>query len=433
MDEFQRVALAHPDIQFNLHHNGTVIHHLPAGVLRKRIVDILGRSSNDKLVPINESTQIVELSGFVLKPEFSRKSRGEQFLFVNQRFFKSSYFNHAVNKAFEGLLKDNSYPGYFLYLQVDPAKIDVNVHPTKTEIKFEEEKYIYSILLSSIRQALGKYNISPTLDFERETSFDIPHSMHTQPTVQPEIKVNPEYNPFKTGTSSVSGDGRAIRGQGFGTVQPSQKDWEEFYSVEEESTAANTPLIEEEEIEKTERYLFKEPYLVAAVKNGFMLVHIKRAVEQIVYNNLINSFINNPIPSQQLLFPVELELSSKELLAWDVNNSILKQLGFDGAAEKDVLKINAVPSVLQDESIGETIGELLEIITYRDIEKGDLAHNLIGSIAKGASMKRMDLRDPLAQKDFIQQLFQCENHLYTPRNKKIIEQITLGELQKKFD
>jgi len=189
-DEFERLAFSHPELQLKLTHNGTEVYNLPPAVLRKRIVNILGPNCNDRLVPIDESTEIVQLKGFVLKPEHARKTRGDQFFFVNDRYFKSPYFNHAITKAFEGLLAPRNFPGYFLYLTVDPSKIDVNVHPTKTEIKFEEEKFIYSILMSSIRLALGKYNISPTLDFERETSFDLPHDMKKQPAREPSIRVN---------------------------------------------------------------------------------------------------------------------------------------------------------------------------------------------------------------------------------------------------
>ena len=180
------------------------MYNLYSAVLRKRIVDVLGKSSNDKLVPIEESTEIVTVVGYVGKPEFAKKSRGEQFLFVNNRYFKDTFFNHALTKAFDGLVQPKMFPSYFLYLTVDPKKIDVNVHPTKTEIKFEEDRLIYAILLSAVRQALGKYNVAPTLDFERETSFDLPHEMKYQPAVEPTIRVNPDYNPFQTTTRTSS-------------------------------------------------------------------------------------------------------------------------------------------------------------------------------------------------------------------------------------
>ena len=165
-NEFERVVLAHTEIGFTLTHNGNEIHNVNPGNLRKRITDIFGIKSNEKLVPIEEKTDIVTIHGFVGKPESAKKSRGEQYFFVNQRFFKHSYFHHAVSKAFEQLISQNSYPSYFIYFEIDTEKIDVNIHPTKTEINFEEGKFIYSILLSSIKQALGKYNIAPSIDLK---------------------------------------------------------------------------------------------------------------------------------------------------------------------------------------------------------------------------------------------------------------------------
>ena len=171
-EEFERIVLAHPEIRFSLHHNTQEIYNLQSSNLRKRVVDVLGKSNNERLVPLEEQTNIVKISGFIGKPETARKTRGEQFFFVNNRFFKDAYFHHAVSKAFEGLIPEKTFPCYFIFFEIDPAKIDVNIHPTKTEIKFEEDRFIYSILLSSIKQSLGKYNIFPTMDFELDTSFD---------------------------------------------------------------------------------------------------------------------------------------------------------------------------------------------------------------------------------------------------------------------
>lgn len=169
LDEFERIVLPHPEISFSIQHNETIIYNLQGSNLKKRILDVLGSAkSGEKLVPIDEETDIVKIKGFIGKPEFAKKKRGEQFFFVNNRFFKDNYFNHAINKAYEGLIQDKMFPTYFIYFEVNPQKIDVNVHPTKTEIKFEEDKMIYAILLSSIRQSLGKYNIAPTLDFSRK-------------------------------------------------------------------------------------------------------------------------------------------------------------------------------------------------------------------------------------------------------------------------
>lgn len=436
-DEFIRVALAHPDISFTLKHNGNELYNLPDSVLRKRVVETLGKKFNDRLVPIEETTDIVELNGFVLKPEFAKRTRGEQFLFVNDRFFKSSYFNHAINQAFDGLLKEKTFPSYYLYLKVDPQKIDVNVHPTKTEIKFEEEKFIYSILLSAVRQALGKYNIAPSLDFERETSFDIPHDMRSQPTVEPTIKVDTTFNPFqsKGSSSSVKKDhSSAIRSQGFGVEIPKKEDWDNFYQIEEDTNAhSKTTLIDEESIEKTKSYVVKNNLLMTPSKSGFLLIHTKRALERIVYDQIHNAFVSSPIESQKLLFPIEFETSKSDVIAWTENQSILKQLGFDGDVKKEVLEVSAVPAVIQEERLSTTIEEMLSILQHQDIEKGDLAHKLIESIAAGAAQKQLDLSTPESVDALIDQLFQCENHMYSPRNKKIIESLTSEELMKKLD
>ena len=196
-DAFLYVAIAHPEVNFILHHNNQAIYNLSAANLKRRVTDVLGKNAGDRVFPIASETDIVKVTGFIGKPETAKKTRGSQFFFVNKRFFKSSYFNHAVLKAFEGLIPEKTHPTYFIFLEVDPAKIDVNIHPTKTEIKFEEERFIYSILLSTIRQSLGMFNLMPSLDFELETAFDLPAGFRKQPIVEPTIQVDPNFNPFK--------------------------------------------------------------------------------------------------------------------------------------------------------------------------------------------------------------------------------------------
>lgn len=444
-DEFERVALAHPEVHFTLHHNEGEIYNLTPGISRKRVVDVLGRNTNDRLVPIDESTDIVELKGFVLKPEFSRKTRGEQFLFVNDRFFKSHYFNHAVNKAFDGLLKDKTYASFFLFLTVDPQKIDVNVHPTKTEIKFEEEKFIYSILLSSTRLALGKYNIAPTLDFDRETSFDIPSHMRSQPVNEPIIRVNPDYNPFAAqairplgGNSSSSGSksenfSQAIVKHGFGTQESKSADWENFYSLNEPPRHEEVvPLIDEETTQGISQYLIKGNYIFTPSKSGLMVIHARRALEQILYTELINSFITKPIESQTMLFPLEKELSKNEITAWKDNAMMLRQLGFVGEINESELHLSAVPSVLQDETLQKALDRIVETLAHREIEKGEIAHELVHSIAKSASMRKLNLNSMEAVNDIIERLFQCENPTFTPGNKQIIDTLSLESINEKF-
>jgi len=438
VDEFERIALAHPNISFQLNHNDNEIYVLNEAILRKRIVDILGKKGNDRLVPIDEKTDIVSLKGFVLKPEYAKKSRGEQFLFVNDRYFRSNYFNHAISKAFEGLIQDKSHPSYFLYLDVDPSKIDVNVHPTKTEIKFEEEKFIYAIILSSIRQALGKYNIAPTLDFERETSFDLSPSEMKQPIQEPTIKVNTDYNPFNSSparsfSNSDRTQSKAINANGFGSNTSKREDWDNFYTIKEEAIKDEAPLeITDLKVSQETNYIIKDGIIFTPSKSGLMMIFAKRAIERIIYDDVSNSFISNPIDSQKLLFPITIESTKKDLIHWDENKAIINQLGFESEIENGELIINALPCVLHPDNAVNTINHLFSIIAHKEIEKGDVAHNLISAIAQSSSMKPLDLSNNEKIQSLIEKLFSCENHMYSPRNKKIVETLTIDEIKTKL-
>lgn len=439
-DEFERIALAHPNIHLILTNNGSEVYNLRSVVLRKRIVDIIGDRQNERLVPINEETSIVKVSGYVVKPEFAKKTRGEQFLFVNNRYFRDNYFNNAVNRAFEGLVQPKTYPGYFLYFEIDPGKIDVNVHPTKTEIKFEEDKYIYSILVSSIRQALGKYNIAPTLDFEREQSFDLPYDMQSQPVVEPTIRVNPNYNPFATESkssakSSSSSENKALNHFGFGENKSSQKDWENFYNldeVEEKEEVAQQKMEVEEEPEKLDQYILRSPYVFFPTKTGLMVVHGKRAYERIVYTNMMREFIVHPIASQTLLFPYEKEVSKGEQTTWESHTTILHRLGFESTIENGQLLLTAVPAVLEEETINDCIDSILHNLSFSEIEKGDIAHILISNISKNAGKSKVLSGSKESVTHLVESLFQCEEHVYTPGGKLILKTIPLTDIQQLF-
>ena len=440
VDEFERIALAHPDLSFALYHNDQEIYNLHSAVLRKRIVDVLGKNSNDKLVPIEESTEIVEVIGYVGKPEFAKKSRGEQFFFVNDRYFRDTYFSHALTKAFDGLIQPKYFPTFFLYLKVDPSKIDVNVHPTKTEIKFEEDRLIYTILLSSVRQALGKYNIAPTLDFEPESSFNLPYEMKNQPVVEPTIKVDPSYNPFQTTSSrSVSsGSGgnsftKAIKAEGFGTNEISSKDWENFYKIEEDQFEDSQEAVELDlDVQEKKQYLFRGKYILTTTKSGFLLIDSNRAVERIVYDEMMNQFISKPIDSQSLLFPIERELSSNEAREWIGNGSMLERLGFFGSVNEQVLQLSAVPSVLQEEAIYECLDLIFENIAFKEIDKGEIAHVIVQSIASAAGKRKTAISTNEAADGLIEQLFRCAEHMHTPSGKKILETISIDEIAQRF-
>jgi DNA mismatch repair protein MutL len=436
-DEFLRVALAHPSISFKLSHNGTVLYDLRDAVLRRRIVDVLGKNSNDRLVPIEETTDIVELHGFVLKPEFSKKTRGEQYFFVNDRFFKSSYFNHAITKAYEGLLKEGYFPSFFVYLKVPNHKIDVNVHPTKTEIKFEEEKFIYSILLSSIRQALGKFNISPTLDFDRESSFDLPLSMRDQPVTEPKIAVNPDFNPFRSESSRASqgvGNGftTAIKNAGFGKdLNFDQKDWASFYEIKEEKP--NDPIKLDLNTDTDLDFIVKGNYVFIPSQLGITVINARRAYELIVHSELFKNFIVKPLDSQILLFPISIELSRTQETLWMDNEMLLRQMGFSFSLSNGDLQIEAVPEILQDETIQPCIEEILQTLEFEDITVRDLAQSVLINIARSSAMKRMDLQNKEYTRQLIVRLYELGEFETTLDGRKVVSTISLEELGNKFN
>jgi DNA mismatch repair protein MutL len=435
-EDFIRIALAHPDVHFTLHHNNEKIFDLHQAILRKRIVDIAGRSYQEKLVPIDESTDIVRLHGFVGMPDVARKTRGDQYLFVNNRFFKDAYYHNAVVKAFEGLIPDKTYPVYFLFFEVNPAKIDVNIHPTKTEIKFEDDRAIYAILRSAIQQSLGHYNISPTLDFERETAFEIPYDMRKTTPSLDFLKPDLSFNPFEASTfskkSSGVGNGHspAMRAQGFGAGSPSSQDWENFYKIEE-STPEPEQLTLDIANEKIGQILIRAPYIISNTKSGLLLVHFKRAYERILFDDLLTKFIHSPINSQTLLFPFELNIGARSTELWANNQSLLVQLGFVGEVKTDELHVLAVPSFLEDVAIAESINKLLEVLQQEEIAKIDLAHKLIEKLAKTAS-KFIQIQNTESANNLLEQLFQCEQHISTPDGKKIMNTLSMNVLDQYF-
>ncbi|MFA7273000.1 MAG: DNA mismatch repair endonuclease MutL [Crocinitomicaceae bacterium] len=433
LQEFERIALPHHEVQLTLVHNGENIYTLLPSNLRKRIVDLNGKSYNDKLVPVDESTEIVRLQGFVGKPDSARKSRGEQYLFVNDRYFKDSYLNNAVQKAFDGLLQSNTFPSYFLFLTVDPEKIDVNVHPTKTEIKFEEERLIYTIIRTAVKQALGKFNITPTIDFEQEHSFDLPYS-HTKEEIRPpEIKVNKDYNPFQTFSAPASSGTRtdrssAILNAGFG--QDKSLSWENFYDIREEVQQEEQGLdLEFESVEHT-NFLIAGNYVITNAKSGLMSIHYRRAYERIVYDELMDHFMAQPIPSQGLLFPYEWDLKKEEKIIWESNAMLLKQLGLTWSFGEEIIILESIPAILQEENIPTFIQLIIEQMIMEQVDKGEIAHHFILTLAKSAALEKKLIQNNENATDLVNSLFSCPDHIHSPSGKTILKTITFEQLEK---
>lgn len=441
LDEFERVALAHPDITFRLVNNDQEVYHLLPGPLRKRIVDVFGKNYNDKLVPVNESTDIVRVEGFVVKPEAARKSRGEQFFFVNNRFFRDNYFNHAVSAAFEQLLPGKMFPGYFLFLEIDPKQIDVNVHPTKTEIKFEEDKAIYSILRSAIRLGLGKFNISPTLDFDRESEFDLPLSFIGTPAVEPTIRVDKTYNPFnvqqpepikRSGNSGQSFT-KAMNNAGFGQpVVQDNRSWEHFWNTSTDTTTDLPEITTDEQQtlheEPTEvphgPFVVKGTFIVSAVQSGLLLIHYRRAQERLLYEEMMRGFYVSPLASQQLLFPMEKNCTKQEKLSWEEHRVTLERIGFSWEWSQEQLQLTGIPDILTESTVLQCVDKILDQMQMGTLDKSEVAHTVLTQLSFAGSMHMKLSNEQEALTDFVSRLFDQAEHQFTPGGKRILNTIT---------
>ncbi len=364
LDEFHRVALANPEVEFKLHHNEQQLFFLPPSNLRQRIIGIFGKNYNEKLVPIEEETELANLDGFIVKPEAAKKGRGEQFLFVNNRYFRSSYFHSAVVQAFEGLIPANHHPAYFIFFDVDPSHIDVNIHPTKTEIKFEDERSIYAILRSSVKRSLGQYHVAPSLDFEQETSFDVPHHQLKQPVKQPEIKVDPTYNPFDREKTSKSSNSSWERGSSF--QKAPEESWKELYAALSEKTEQEEPVrmhLETASDDSIITFQIGRKYVLIRSDEGVFLLNQYRAHTRILFEEFdALSRANHPV-SQQQLFPVTVELSAMEASVFQSSLPTLTTLGFDiDPFGQHAFIVRGVPTICEGMNIEETIAGFMDDI-----------------------------------------------------------------------
>ncbi len=448
IDEFTRVALANPKIFFTLHHDGQEVFHLPGTTLKQRIVHLLGNNYNQRLVPVEEETTIIKLQGFVGKPEFARKTRGEQFFFVNNRFIKDAYLNHAVLTAFEQLLPDDSFPMYVLFIEIDPAKIDINVHPTKTEIKYQDEKAIYAIIRSAVKRSLGRYNISPSLDFDRENSIEhLITEKSPKEIVAPSITFNPTFNPFST-PAQTKNERRFDTQPSYREKQGIPQNWDTLYQIskrddetEQQSTGlghGSTAIIDDEQIGKTsERQLFQihNKFILSQIKSGFMLIHQQWAHERVLYERFLQQLESHSGLSQQSLFPETVSLNGsdfellKELLP-DIRN-----LGFDVREfGPNTVIVEGIPADINHNSEHELLESLLEGFKNNTaILKLDKRDTLARTLARNAATKA-GTRLLLDEMNLlIDQLFACRMPNQALNGKPVISTFTLNELAERFE
>lgn len=441
IDEFQRVALAHPNIAFSLSHNSGEIFQLSNTNYRQRITNILGGKTSEKLVPVNEETEIVTISGFVGKPEFAKRTRGEQFFFVNDRFIKSPYLNHAVTAAFEGLLKDKAFPSYFLYLTVDPKSIDINIHPTKTEIQFDDEHALYAILRSSIKHSLGQFNVAPVLDFERDPSLDTPYDFENRPASTPQIEVDRNFNPFKNESGSGSGFRSSFKKdpgdwEGLYTGLKSDSNFIDLKQIEFESEEVTGNLFGATKTVETQNSTFQlnKKYIISTLKNGMLVIDQHRAHTRILYEELLKSITLSAAVSQQLLFPLILQFNQQEIKLLQGIKDSLEQTGFVFSDIKsDTVEITGVPTTISESEVEILLERLLADFENEVPENNFSQTDLLAkSLAKSMAVKSGNLLNSTEQQHIVNGLFACKEPSLTPFNKPVFITLQVEELEKKF-
>lgn len=448
IDEFQRLAIAHADIHFTFHHNTNELFHLPSGNLRQRIVAVFGTKHNKKLVPVFEETDVVKISGFVGKPEFAKKSRGEQLFFVNNRFIKSAYLNHAVMSAYENLIPEKSYPFYAIFFEIDPAKIDINVHPTKQEIKFDNEREVYNYVRVAVRHALGQYAIMPTIDFDAETSLS---SFQTAASA-------PKSPPQQNTSSSRSNDRNWSNVTPSNIVRPNTasnlENWEKLFenfevSKEDDeneeteaitlpSSVSNHVLIESEEKEQNsptkDPFQIQNTYIVSHIKSGFLLIDQQSAHERILYEQFLQQIEERTAATQKELFAQTLEIPTvdSELL-----KSILPHvnaLGYDiQEFGHNTFVIHGVPASASDLNHEKIIEQLLEQYRSNLELKLEINENIAQSMARSTAIKRGKPLSTLEMKTLIDQLFATQMPFKSPSGKKCFINYEMEELSKLFE
>ena len=424
IDEFHRVALAHPQVAFTFFQGEQELFDLPAANLRKRIAHVFGSKIDEKLVPVEESTSVSSVSGFVIKPNAAKRTRGQQFFFVNDRFIKSPFMHHAIMNAYEGLLVDGTVPGYFIFFNLDPQTIDINIHPTKTEVKFEDEQSLYAILRSCVKHSLGMFNVAPTLDFERDPNLDTPYRQVNQSAGTPQLEVDSSFNPFK------NPDARRFS-------KPNESSWESLY-VEVESQRVSSSLGNElnatPDYDTVKVFQLMNRYIVSSIGSALILIDQQRAHERILYEQFLKTITQKKTASQQLLFHYKLELNPTQQAFLSDLEEVLVEAGFIFERDSNTtIIIKGIPSSSSEKEIPNIFENLFNSLES-DLPADSFSQSdvLSKSLAKTLSIKRGVSMKPEEQQRLLDDLFACKETQVSPFNRQIFVTLTQEELDKKF-
>lgn len=427
--DFKRIALTYPDVAMSLTHNDNLIHSLPTGNIRQRIVNIFGQSINSKLVNLKSETSLAHITGFVGTPESAKKTRGEQYFFVNGRYMKHPYFNRSVMDAYGRLITGDSFPSYFIFFEVEPESIDVNVHPQKIEIKFENERAIYPILLATVKEAIGKFSLATQIDFDQENAPDIPVFNSETEVVVPKIKFNSDFNPFKS--TAPAGNSTSAKG------------WEQLYDMphNESFLEQTTPEEEQQSLameEDTELILadgyiqFFNKFIVVESNSGVLVINQKRAHERVLFEEVKEKMSAHKMISQQLIFPETMQFDSGISKRLEEIEVLLDDAGFKLSNEGDgKFEVHALPAEIADKdgvSIIEQILEKAEVIDLNEELRSIIAETIAaqGAIKLGQSLSIEEM------KSITQRLIKCDAPNYCPKGNKTMSVLSEKEFSNLF-
>lgn len=434
IDEFHRLALAHAGISFSFVQGDEQIYDLPAGknlsasaLLSQRIVNLFGKSYQEQLAPCHEQTEYVKVSGFTGKPEFARKTRGEQFLFVNNRFIRSNYLHHAVMTAFEGLLPEGNFPFYVLFIEIDPKHIDINVHPTKTEIKFDDERAVYAVVRAAVRQALGAHNLAPTIDFNEDINLL-----------------------SKLGNTSSEAAKQVYLDERFETslTRANQQNWEKLFEgeltskliqpVTQQSFIVEANLASGEQMQESEERIIAQlhqRYILRQVKNGMMIIDQQSAHERVLFEKFSEDLKYRSAATQQSLFPKTITFPASDFALIQEMEQEIKGLGFRFEIfGKNTLLVNGVPANLKHITEKELFEGLIDQFKHNQSELAlPLQENLTRALAKRASIKAGQKLEREEMQELLNSLFLCKTPNYSPDGKPTFYIFELGKLESYFN
>jgi DNA mismatch repair protein MutL len=438
LDEFQRVALAHPEIEFSFYQNDLETYNLKADNLAQRIVDLFGKNHREQLISCKEETDFVNIDGFIGKPEYSKKSRGEQFFFVNNRFIKSSYLNHAVMFAFDKLIGDDSFPFYVLFIEIDPKKIDINVHPTKTEIKFDDEKTVYAMVRAAVKKALATHNIAPSIDYELDINFNIPSHQRGREFDDSKKEFSGKNISYTPKTNSETNQHWETLYQGFENRE-NLKQYEEMTLLTlgskindtEDSSILNKDLLYSD---NTTTFQLHNKYIVTQIKSGMALIDQQAAHERIYYEKYLNMLQNKFGASQQFLFPQSIELSPNDFALLMEMEEEIKSLGFVyNIFGKNTIVVNGIPADIPNANEKNLFESLIEQYKQNQTElRLERKENLARSLAKRAAIRPGTKLSLTEMNSLIDQLFACKMPTYAPNGNLTLVLMTIEKIASMF-